>query len=277
MKLITALAATMFALTLTACGDDDDDGGGGEDQSSAAPLAIVATDKGIQAPASVEAGVVEISLQNEGKQNHEAQLIRLDDGHTADEALKAITSESSKIPDWFVDGGGVGTVKPGGEARTVTQALEPGTWAILDTDAQKPQSASLEVTGEPVDAELPEAEATVTSSEYKFETSGLKPGSNTILHENAGKELHHVIASPVKPDATAEAVLKFFETEEKSADPFLKGEAGDVGTSVLDSGQSQVTDLELEQGKYAFMCFIPDRAGGPPHAAKGMITIEEIK
>jgi len=25
-------------------------------------------------------------------------------------------------------------------------------------------------------------------------------------------------------------------------------------------------------GKYAFICFISDRAGGPPHAAMGMIN-----
>ena len=30
--------------------------------------------------------------------------------------------------------------------------------------------------------------------------------------------------------------------------------------------------MELKAGKYAFVCFISDRAGGPPHVAKGMIN-----
>ena len=44
-----------------------------------------------------------------------------------------------------------------------------------------------------------------------------------------------------------------------------------MGTSIIDGGESLVTDLELQKGKYAFVCFIQDRAGGPPHVAKGMI------
>ena len=274
MKFAAPLAAAMLtlALGLAACGDDDET----EDQSSAAALSIIADDNGIQAPESVGAGLVEITLENTGEQNHEAQLIRLEGDHTAEEALSVITGESSKIPDWFVGGGGVGTARPG-ETRTATQVLEPGSWAIVDTGAEKPQSAALEVTGEPGDAEVPEAEATITASEYTFESSGLAPGANTVLFENVGEELHHVIASPLKPDATTAQITRFFETEEKSPDPFTEGEAGDIETAVLDSGGSQLVDLDLESGKYALMCFIPDRAGGPPHAAKGMITIEEIE
>jgi hypothetical protein len=40
---------------------------------------------------------------------------------------------------------------------------------------------------------------------------------------------------------------------------------------------SQVVDLELKAGSYAFQCYVSDRAGGPPHAFKGMVTIEEIQ
>jgi len=39
---------------------------------------------------------------------------------------------------------------------------------------------------------------------------------------------------------------------------------------------SQVVDLELKAGSYAFQCYIADRAGGPPRAFKGMVTIEEV-
>ena len=277
MTLRTALTAATVALALAvaACGDDDDDGG---TEESAAPtaLSIVANDDGIQAPASAEAGLVEITLENAGKDDHEAQLIGLEGDHTAKEVLEVLTGDGSQIPDWFVGGGGVGTAEPG-QTLTATQVLAPGRYAIIDTGAKKPQSAELEVTGEPVEAELPQTDATVTASEYTFETSGLKPGSNTFLFENAGQELHHVLTSPVKEGATAAQVKKFLETDGEGADPFTKGERGDDETAVLDAGESQVADLDLEAGSYAFMCFIPDRAGGPPHALKGMITIEEIR
>ena len=47
---------------------------------------------------------------------------------------------------------------------------------------------------------------------------------------------------------------------------------------MLDAGRAQIDELELEAGRYAFVCFLTDRAGGPPHVAKGMlseVTIEE--
>jgi hypothetical protein len=278
MTLRTALAASMLAaVTFAACGDDDDDGNGADaGGESAASLSITVDDKGIRAPESAPAGLTTITLENAGEDNHEAQLIGIEGSHTDRDVLEVITGEGSRIPDWFAGGGGVGTAEPG-ETRTVTQVLEPGTYAIIDTGADKPQSAPFEVTGGASDAELPDTEASVTASEYTFEASGLKPGDNTFRFANAGEELHHLIASPVKDGTTAEQVLKFFETEEKSADPFTKGEEGDTETAVLDRGDSQVVELELAGGTYAFMCFIPDRAGGAPHSAKGMITIEEIQ
>ena len=223
MTLRTALtAATVaLALALAACGDDDDD----DAEEGAAPtaLSIVANDDGIQAPASAEAGLVEITLENAGKDDHEAQLIGLKGDHTAKEALELLTGDGSRIPDWFAGGGGVGTAEPG-QTRTATQVLAPGRYAIIDTGAKKPQSAELELTGEAAEADLPQTDATVTASEYTFESSGLKPGSNTFLFENTGQELHHVLTSPVKAGATAGQVKKFLETDGEGADPFTKGE-----------------------------------------------------
>jgi hypothetical protein len=280
MKVRRALPALLLAtaIPLAACGDDDDGGGGGGggDAADVAQLSIDVTDQGIEAPQSIEAGLVEITLTNSGLGPHEAQLLRVAGGHTAEQALDVVIGESQRIPDWIGGGGGFGSTKPG-ETATATQVLEPGSYAILDTYPHNPVSAELEVTGEAGEAELPEAEATVTAREYTFETSGLKAGKNTILFENTGKQLHHLIANPVKQGTTAAQVIKFFKTEEKSANPFRGGEEATVGTSVIDSGMSQVVDLELKAGSYAFQCYVSDRAGGPPHAFKGMVTIEEIQ
>lgn len=280
MKLRRALPVLMLAtaIPLAACGDDDDDGGsGGGDTADVAQLSIDATDQGIEAPQSIEAGLVEITLTNSGLGPHEAQLIRIAGGHTADQALDVVTGgESQRIPDWVSGAGGVGTTKPR-ETGTATQVLEPGSYTIIDTEPHNPVNAELEVTGEAGEAKLPKADATVTASEYTFETSGLKAGKNTILFENTGKQLHHLIANPVKQGTTPAQVIKFFKTEEKSANPFRGGEEATVGTSVIDTGMSQVVDLDLKAGSYAFVCFIPDRAGGPPHALKGMVTIEEVQ
>jgi hypothetical protein len=285
MRLRNLLALLLLALAMgiAACGDDDDDenggGGGGDETAEAAQLEIESTEAGkgrtrISVPSSVEAGLVEISFTNAGKKPHEAQLLRLEGGHTAEDAIKAVTGESGKVPGWIEDGGGVGITAPG-QTATATQVLEPGNYAVIDVE--QTGSASLEVTGEPADAELPETGSTVTASEYTFETSGLKTGENTVLFENTGKELHHIIAAPVKPGTTPQDMLKFYRSDGKGPVPYRGGEDAGVSTAVIDGGVSQVIDLELEAGTYAFQCFIPDRAGGPPHAAKGMVTIEEIQ
>ena len=34
--------------------------------------------------------------------------------------------------------------------------------------------------------------------------------------------------------------------------------------------------LELRQGRYALVCFLSDRKGGPPHVVKGMVTEVDV-
>ena len=41
------------------------------------------------------------------------------------------------------------------------------------------------------------------------------------------------------------------------------------GTTVLDAGREQIDELELAAGRYALVCFLTNRAGGPPHARAG--------
>jgi len=45
-----------------------------------------------------------------------------------------------------------------------------------------------------------------------------------------------------------------------------------VSVGALDPGQSEVAGVRFATGSYVFLCFIEDRAGGPPHFTKGMIT-----
>lgn len=225
------------------------------------------------APREMSAGLARISLKNDGKGAHDAQLIRVDGEHSAQEVLQAIgrAMEGRPIPEWLHAAGGVGTAGPS-QTATAVQPLEEGTHYILDTNAEDPSTgaqATFEVTRGGGDVEPPEAPATVTASEYKFETSGLKPGQNRVRFENAGQEAHHVIMGPIKRGKTIEDVREFARTE-KGEDP-LEGDEKFVGTAVLAGGMSQVVDFKLEKGKYAALCFISDRKGGPPHVAKGMV------
>jgi hypothetical protein len=290
--LVRAILAATVALTITACGSDD------ESSSSSKPqnLAVEVTGQGqgkfsLEAPESVEAGVVEISLETPGDQtsqdaqtSHDAQLVRVEGDHSVDEVLEFIAKEGAPTPDWLFAAGGVGPTATGA---TATQQLTPGKYFILDTGepegddvksyAEEGATAALEVTGEATDAELPSADAKITATEYSFTADGLKAGKNEVEFDNAGKDLHHVIAFPYAEGADFAAVKKVFsEMGEPSGPPPLDFE-GITASAVLEGGTKQVAELDLKRGRYALVCFVSDRKGGPPHVAKGMITEAVVK
>ena len=291
---IAMLAAAGGAAFVIGCGDDDE----AAKDTPAAPaqparFQIEATAEGrrkaLRLPSSVKAGLVEITLKNSDRAPRSAQIVRIDGDHTVDDVLKIVDAdeEGVKIPSWIQEGGGLGTVAPGTTA-TVTQVLTPGKWAIWDDeggDEDRPGNSELgakgefQVTGDPGDAELPALPATVIATDegegkdkkYAFEFKGLKAGRNQVRFENTGDELHHALFFPMAQGATLEKVVEFFKTEgEAGGPPPVRFDRG-FGTAVIDADNAQNVSLELTPGRYAVVCFISDREGGEPHAAKGMI------
>jgi uncharacterized cupredoxin-like copper-binding protein len=274
---IAALPAALALCLLSACGSDD------KESSSSSPqkLAVKVTQTGkkvtVEVPKSIKGGLTEVSLDNTGeKAPHSAQLIRIDGDHSAAEVIKVTGGDGGKIPSWVHGAGGIGTVAPG-KTGTATVVLKPGNYYVQNDEGEPgPDNlAKLSVTGEG-GGELPSTPATVTAKEYSFQASGLKAGSNRITFENGGKELHHLLAVPIKPGANLAAVKKFIASEGEGGGPPPVDFEKASSTSVLDGGTKEVTEIDLKKGKYAFVCFIQDRAGGPPHAAKGMLQEQTI-
>ena len=275
----SALALLVAAsVGLPACGDEDED-----KQATVTPktVAVAATETGnrtrLSVPKSVPAGLVTVELTNTGKAFHEAQLIRLDPGHTPEEALEVIAAEGAPSPGWIQAAGGTGPAPPGG-SRSATQRLRPGYYIAYDAPFQnegqgvKPGVATFKVEGEPGDGELPEGTAKVDAYDYGFRVSGLKAGKNTIEFSNSGREPHHVVAVPYRPGATLAQVRNALRREQSGAEPPLDFE-NSSHTARIQGGTKQLTELDLEKpGKYALLCFVSDRNGGPPHVAQGMVA-----
>jgi hypothetical protein len=126
---IPALALLAIgSVGLAACGDD------GNNQAQAIPtqVTVTATEAGkrsrLSVPTSAPAGLVTIELTNTGKAFHEAQLIRLDAGHTPEEALKVIAAEGTPSPRWIHAAGGTGPAPPGGSTGVRQLVGERGAW-----------------------------------------------------------------------------------------------------------------------------------------------------
>lgn len=265
---MTALAA----VALAACGSDED----------AQSLTFTLTEQGkgakISGPASAETGLAEITLENEAKREGDMQLIRVEGDHSAEEVVEGLEKamRGQAFPEWFFAGGGIGSI-PAGQSATVTQVLSPGTYYAADTGGGPPTASSLaavEVTGDESDEEISEGDATVTAVEYGFEAEELPSGEVEIDFVNGGAQPHHLLASQLIGDATAEDVEKAFKSN--SGKPPLSEDVFQ-GTAVIEGGESQQVTLDLEPGRYALYCFISDRQGGPPHALEGMVDEVEVK
>lgn len=267
---LCAALAVVAVLALAACGEESE-------QELTFKLTGSGKSAKFTAPESADSGKAEISFTNDSDAAADMQLIRVEGNHTPAEVVAGLgkAAQREPFPDWFFAGGGTTTLRPGKSA-TVTQVLEPGTYFALSTAGGGPDPGSLastEVTGDESDEEL-EADATVTASEYRFEADGVEAGKNEIDFSNAGAQPHHLLISKLIGNATAEDVEKALKSE--SGQPPLE-EKGGLATAVIEGGESQLVALDLKPGRYALLCFISDREGGPPHAVKGMVDEVEVE
>ena len=283
-KLSKAALALIIAASigLAGCGGNV----GNKQAAATTTFAVTASEAGKQlrlsVPKSVPAGLVAVELTNSGKAFHEAQLIRLDPGHTPQDALRVIAAEGAPSPGWIHVAGGTGPAPPGGK-RSATQRLWPGNYVVYDAPFQNEGKglqaglASFKVEGEADNSgELPKAVAKIEAYEYGFRASGLTVGKNTIEFSNTGTEPHHVIAVPYKRGATLAELRKTFR-QPGGAEPPLDF-ANVTYTARIDGGTKQITELDLDKpGTYALLCFVSDRKGGPPHVALGMIAQTTVR
>jgi hypothetical protein len=274
LRSCACLIGLIGAMALVSCGDGSDD---------PQELSFTVESKGksatVTAPESAEAGLAEITLTNDSGAEADLQLIRVEGDHSPDAVVEGLGKaiEGEPFPDWFFAGGGVGSLGPG-ESATVTQVLQPGDYYAFNTEGGGPPDpksvAVTEVGGEESDEEIEGGEGAVEASEYVFNAETLPSGAVEIAFDNIGAQPHHLIASPIKGDATAEDVEKAFK-EEQGPPPL--SEKGTKSTAVLEGGEGQLVTLDLKPGRYALYCFITDREGGPPHALKGMVDEVEVE
>ena len=277
MRLTPALVVTLLCLPFgfAACGDDDD-GDGAQPRA----FEVQATEDGgetiVTAPDSVEPGAIEIRFSNDGERPHSLQLVQLGDGHTAAEALEAGEAwgeGGAELPEWIQFVGGIGATKPGGAGIAVVD-LPAGEYVAFDIEGRGPEPyAEFTVEGDE-GAPLPEVSTTIEAVDYDFDTTALEAGSQRVLLENTGEEPHHLIAAPMKPGAT-QADLEESVRSDEGPPPVVERKA--FTTAIISGGESAILDLRFEAGDYALVCFIPDRAGGPPHAVKGMARVTSVK
>ena len=219
-----------------------------------------------RAPRRVRGGLVEIRLRNLGKAPYKAQLWRIEGDHTVREALRV----GRRLPDWLRTAGGVSLTEPGATSTTL-QSLQAGRYYIAATRDQPGSVAQFTVTAARTVPEPPRAPARVEALDFSFRVSGLKAGRNSVDFDNTGTQQHHAFFAPMRAGVDIAEVRRFFGQRASVGEPPVDSE-GTRETVVLEGGDRQVTQLDLPAGRYALICFVRGRAGGPQHIELGMIN-----
>jgi hypothetical protein len=237
---------------------------------------VAAKDFGFDAPAQIPAGATRFELANHGKEFHQAQLIRLEDGKTLQDLAKAMRTPGP-TPSWVKFVGGTNGIGPGGHANA-TASLTPGQYAYLcfipSPDGvmhlTKGMVRPFEVTAafSAAPAELPTADVTIKLTDYDFQLSQpLTPGRHTILVENAGPQAHELVLLRLAPGKKVEDFGRWAETGMKGPPP-----AEPLGgIAALDKADRGSFEVDLTPGEYGLICFVPDSKDGKPHLVHGMM------
>lgn len=304
-------STTAASSTGSAPGTTAPDGGGTGEALNLPQVLIKVTENGgnylFDAPDSVEAGWVEITLQNNGKLSHQAGVGHLAEGKTFADLEAAVQAGGAQaaLPLLGFDGGPNSV--SGGETQKAIVWLEPGEHVLYcmvpDVNDGKPHvehgmvtkltvtepksgttsttkaSGTTGTTANPAASATPPVKAvgTITMKDYGYEQpDDLKTGWYEVV--NDGPQPHELTLIKLNDGATADEAKDYIESAETTPPtgppPFT--DAGGFGA--IDAGGIGYVYLDLEAGNYVAMCFVPDipapgRTGTPdlkPHFTHGM-------
>ncbi len=230
---------------------------------------------------AVPAGPVTVTMTNAGKEEHQATIIRLNDGVNAQQfATEAAADATGQAAFKLATGyGGPNAVAPSGINATTQVLDKPGSYLFICfipgpdgvPHAAKGMVLPFTVTGE--STETVSAPSTVVASEFAYLVPDkLKAGS--IALQNAGQQTHEMAIYKLGDGKSLNDVKTFFGSQTPSGPPPFTP-AG--GFAAIQPGRTSTADVNLDKGSYVIMCFLPDTSGsGAPHFTKGMIQQVDV-
>jgi hypothetical protein len=237
-------------------------------------LRVTTSDYAFEAPDQIPPGVTTVRLANTGPSLHHVQLIKLNDGKTANDFMEAAKTEGPP-PPWAVLIGGPNAAVPG-DSSTGIVSLEAGNYVMVcfipGTDLL-PHLAHgmvrpLTVTGTPVVNEEPVASDTVRLVDYSFALSHpLSAGRSVIRVENGGQQAHELVVVKLAPGKTVEDFVRWTDTMAGMPPGEPRG-----GVTSLMPGAHEYFVADLTPGEYGLFCFFPDMKDGKMHVVHGMVS-----
>ncbi|MCZ7535553.1 MAG: hypothetical protein M5T61_06140 [Acidimicrobiia bacterium] len=225
-----------FTIAAASCGGDDDSDDtaasvettAGTEATATTTVAepertavtFVATDFAFDGPAEVPAGIVDVTIVNQGQEDHHVQLIRLDGDVDVDALTTATDSGDFSVLSEVTFLGGPNGAGPGAE-RTATVDLDPGSYVVIcmipSVDGvahyDKGMVAPLEVVpAEGAPAPAPEPVTTIhmgKTGEFVFTVPPDLPAKGTVAVVNDGEQAHELVYYPIVDGSTFEDVKAY--------------------------------------------------------------------
>ena len=236
--------------------------------SAAIPqITITTKDYAFDLPAELPAGLVALTLKNEGKVNHHGAVMRLKDGVTLDQlktVLQAPEGDFASVSDlnFFMPDTGPGL------SNQATVELAPGNWVILSVSMDSPDHApdwthgSLQpftVKAGANNATAPKADLVLTVSKTDADMPAeVSAGQHTIQVVNASDQpAGWAFFIKLEGDTKVEDILPMFDALFSGKQPAKMAEFTPVGGLMgYNLSKSFYTTIDFAPGNYAVITSI---------------------
>jgi hypothetical protein len=248
--------------------------------SSIPTVTITALDYGYLMPETitVQAGLVDVALVNNGTQPHQAQVARLNLGVTRAHVFDELVTKRHLAAAFslFTFMGGPDTISPGYGQETIL-SLSAGSYVLLcfvegpDGIAHIDKGMIHFFTVSPAQGQrtLPKADGEVVMHDFRYRLPEVLTQSRPLtLHvTNRGTEPHELSIVKLATGRGIRDIAAFFQSP-SGPPPFeVLG-----GLAALASGGSGWIKIHLEPGAYAVFSFLVDQRTGQSQLALGMIA-----
>ncbi len=259
---LSRLSAFLPTVTLMAC------------RATSAPppaLTLVSHEYGYEMPASVPAGLVRITLRNDGRDVHEGLIVSFTDPRGSAAAYVDSVRADVDFPAFATDIGGPGLTLSG-DSTTVWIELSPGRYGVVcwkGDHLRRGMAHDLEVTAATGAAsEPPVASAEIVLRDFTFlPSTALRPGRQVLHVRNEGNEPHEADIFRLSDSTSVGDYLAWLKGGEAGPPPV--DPVGGLGD--LAPGRELWLSIDLPPGRYFLLCQVPASDDGRPHYEHGMV------
>ena len=249
--------------------------------STSQPTSITVTAKeyAFDLPRTVPAGLVDMTLMNNGKLPHGMGLVVLNSGVTFDQFQSALLNKGLLVMRTLGTIMGGPNVVSSGKSSEVILTLPAGQYAVVSAvlgkdgkrDFQKGMISSFALTGTGTSSQAAIPTSTAQIIMKSFSYSGIPTtvaaGAVTWQVTNAGTEPYEFYVVQLAPDKTVQDVMAFY-AHPSGLPPFVS--IG--GMSSISPGLSGWVKFDLAPGNYVAFSQVFDKATGKSQFLLGMIT-----